>query len=62
MPCQRKELSRLLVDVRPAIPFLTQLIATAEREPQTRTRRRIDPAQAIAAYAAVMRTFSAPQP
>ena len=40
--------------VRPAAPFLMHLIATAQGAPQTRVRRRTDPDQAIAIYAAAM--------
>lgn len=35
---------------RPAASFLAHLIATAQREPQTRDRRRAEPAEAAAAY------------
>jgi hypothetical protein len=38
-------------DIRPTVPFLTQLIATAQGVPQTRTYRRADPDRVIAAYA-----------
>jgi len=34
--------------------FLTQLIANARQLPQTRTRRRVEPAEAIAAYRATI--------
>jgi hypothetical protein len=34
--------------------FLTHLIATARHEPQTRERRRADPAEVIAAYRATV--------
>jgi hypothetical protein len=34
-------------------PFLAQLIATKDQHPQTRTRRRAAPADAICAYRAV---------
>lgn len=34
-------------------PFLAQLIATRDQHPQTRDRRRTDPAAAIGAYRAV---------
>jgi hypothetical protein len=34
-------------------PFLAQLIATKAQHPQTRARRRAEPAEAIAAYRAV---------
>jgi hypothetical protein len=37
---------------RPSAPFLAQLIATAQQAPQTRGRRRAEPADACAAYAA----------
>jgi hypothetical protein len=36
---------------RPQAAFLTQLIATRQQAPQTRTRRRAEPDEAIAAYA-----------
>jgi hypothetical protein len=35
----------------PAAPFLAQLIATAQQAPQTRARRRAEPADAAALYA-----------
>ena len=38
---------------RPAAAFLAQLIATAQGTPQTRARRRADPAEACAAYAVI---------
>jgi len=38
----------------PAAPFLAQLIATQMQAPQTRARRRIEPAEAIAVYAAAV--------
>ena len=34
-------------------PFLAQLIATKDKHPQTRQRRRAEPAEAIDAYRAV---------
>jgi hypothetical protein len=37
---------------RPSAPFLAHLIATAQQAPQTRGRRRAEPADACAAYAA----------
>ncbi|HMK80938.1 MAG TPA: hypothetical protein VK438_14885 [Xanthobacteraceae bacterium] len=37
----------------PASPFLAQLIATHLQVPQTRERRRAEPAEAIAAYRAM---------
>jgi hypothetical protein len=36
----------------PAAPFLAQLIATQMQAPQTRARRRAEPEDAVAAYAA----------
>jgi hypothetical protein len=58
--------SRALIPVTPAAPsetpvrtcvradarFLAHLIATEQKAPQTRERRRADPAEAIAAYTA----------
>ena len=38
---------------RPRANFIAQLIATAVAAPQTRTRRRAEPDEAIAAYAAL---------
>jgi hypothetical protein len=38
---------------RPRADFLAQLIATAAQVPQTRTRRRADPAEAVAIYSAM---------
>jgi hypothetical protein len=35
-------------------PFLAQLIATKDKHPQTRDRRRADPSHAIGAYRAVV--------
>jgi len=46
-------------NVRTNAPFLTQLIATADRHPQTRGRRRADPNWAITAYAAMMQVPAA---
>jgi hypothetical protein len=40
------------LNARPQAGFLAQLIATADKLPQTRERRRADPAEAIAAYGA----------
>lgn len=37
---------------RPRADFLAQLIATSGQAPQTRVRRRAEPAEAIAAYGA----------
>ena len=36
----------------PQAPFLAQLIATQMQVPQTRARRRAEPAEAVAAYGA----------
>jgi hypothetical protein len=38
---------------RPRADFIAQLIATATAAPQTRARRRAEPDEAIAAYAAL---------
>ena len=48
-------LSERLLPLRrhPAAPFLAQLIATQMLAPQTRARRRAEPGEAIAAYAAM---------
>ena len=43
---------------RPQAGFLAHLIATDRKLPQTRERRRADPAEAIAAYAAARRSTS----
>jgi hypothetical protein len=63
-PAEHDADSRALVVVTPAAapepsvnyrqaPFLAHLIATKDRLPQTRERRRAEPAEAIAAYRAV---------
>lgn len=41
---------------RARAPFVAHLIATHQRLPQTRERRRAKPAEAVAAYAAAVRT------
>jgi hypothetical protein len=41
-----------MIDYRPATNFLAHLIATAQGAPQTRVRRRAEPKQACADYAA----------
>jgi hypothetical protein len=41
------------VGSRPSAVFLAQLIATAQQAPQTRRRRRAEPDEASASYAAV---------
>ncbi len=38
------------VTVAPRANFLAQLIATVVQAPQTRTRRRVEPGEAVAAY------------
>jgi len=43
-----------VADGRPAATFLAHLIATAQQLPQTRARRRIEPATACAVYTAAM--------
>jgi hypothetical protein len=43
---------------RPSAPFLAHLIATQMQAPQTRTRRRAEPEDAMSAYAAA----TAPKP
>ena len=40
---------------RPRADFLAQLIATVAQAPQTRTRRRAEPAEAVAAYGEIER-------
>jgi hypothetical protein len=42
-------------NTRPSADFLAQLIAVAQKAPQTRQRRRIAPHEAIAAYQALGR-------
>jgi hypothetical protein len=44
---------------RPDPSFITQLIATAEQVPQTRTLRRAAPADALSAYSTRRRTVGA---
>jgi hypothetical protein len=41
--------------VRPRADFLAHLIATAGQAPQTRIRRRAEPAEAVAVYGAIER-------
>jgi hypothetical protein len=45
---------------RPSANFLAQLIATAQQAPQTRVRRRADPAVAITSYRAAAADLGAP--
>jgi hypothetical protein len=44
----------LVIRSRPLATFLAHLIATDQQLPQTRERRRAEPEQAIAAYAALV--------
>ena len=46
---------RRIARQRPSAPFLAQLIAANHNLPQARERRRADPREAIAAYAAAAR-------
>jgi hypothetical protein len=46
---------------RPSVPFLAHLIATAQHAPQTRTRRRAEPADAIATYSNGMNVSASPR-
>jgi hypothetical protein len=45
---------------RPSVPFLAQLIATAAQMPQTRERRRAEPAEAISSYETTTRPSTEP--
>ena len=45
---------------RVSVPFLAQLIATAAQMPQTRERRRAEPAEAISSYQTATRAPAAP--
>jgi len=47
---------------RPRADFLAQLIATMTQAPQTRTRRRVEPAEAVAVYGAVERRPAGQRP
>jgi hypothetical protein len=47
---------------RPRADFLAQLIATVAQAPQTRMRRRAEPAEAVAIYGAVERRPAARRP
>jgi len=47
---------------RPRADFLAQLIATVAQAPQTRMRRRGEPAEAAAAYGAVEQRAAVPRP
>jgi hypothetical protein len=49
------EARRELPNVYRQAPFLAQLIATKDQHAQTRSRRRAEPQEAIAAYRAVAR-------
>jgi hypothetical protein len=48
--------------IRPRADFLAQLIATAAQAPQTRARRRAQPAEAVAIYGAIDRRPAAQPP
>jgi hypothetical protein len=50
------ERPQIALGIRPQAAFLAQLIAAAVQAPQARTRRRADPGEAIAAYAARQRS------
>jgi len=52
VPVDTPEAHPIPLSLRPAAPFLAQLIATARGEPQTRERRRAEPQTAAHAYAA----------
>ena len=47
---------------RPRADFLAQLIATVAQVPQTRMRRRAEPAEAVAVYGAIERRAAARRP
>ena len=47
---------------RPVAAFIAQLIATSRSAPQTRLRRRAEPAEAIAVYAAANAVATAGRP
>ena len=47
---------------RPPADFLAQLIATVAQVPQTRMRRRAEPAEAVAVYGAIERREAARRP
>jgi hypothetical protein len=49
------EAPRVLPNVYRQAPFLAQLIASRDQHAQTRSRRRAEPHEAIAAYRAVAR-------
>lgn len=51
-PAVGAELAGGLTNIRPRADFVAQLIATAVQAPQTRTRRRAEPHEAIGAYRA----------
>lgn len=50
---------RAVDNSRPAAAFLAQLIATNQQAPQTRARRRAEPEEACAVYAAAMAIHAA---
>ena len=47
---------------RPRADFLAQLIATVAQAPQTRMRRRAEPAEAVVVYGAIERRPAARRP
>ena len=47
---------------RPRADFLAQMIATVAQAPQTRMRRRAEPAEAVAVYGAIERREAARRP
>jgi hypothetical protein len=55
-PRERPEIGHL---ARPAATFLAHLIATAQQAPQTRMRRRAEPADALAHYAGAAQAVTA---
>jgi hypothetical protein len=54
VPHQAEAAVRSIPYGRPAAAFLAHLIATVQGTPQTRARRRAEPADACAAYSAAM--------
>lgn len=55
-----RESDTLQPGARANADFLAHLIATAAQAPQTRLRRRVEPAQAVAAYRALGQWPTAP--
>ena len=54
-PANRETSAAASFGVRVRADFVASLIAVSSRAPQTRTRRRAEPGEAIAAYAALSR-------